>query len=83
MNQSKQQTLSFINCRCRRGLGRTVDKKFSIGRLCVFAGGFAFVRNGLAFQKLAKTPLIYSVSCFNLGGAWSFVCGTKPTKAPP
>jgi len=38
MNQSKQQTLSFIVCRCRRGLGRTVARKFSIGGLCVCAG---------------------------------------------
>jgi len=30
MNQSKQQTLSFIVCRCRRGFGRTVARKFSI-----------------------------------------------------
>jgi len=40
MNLSKQQTLLFIICRCRRGLGRTVAKKFSIGgdlRLCVVA----------------------------------------------
>jgi len=42
MNQSKQQTLSFIVCRCRRGLGRTVARKFSIG-------GFAFVQGGLTF----------------------------------
>jgi len=32
---------------------------------------------------MTKTPLIYSVSCFNLG-TWSFVWrGAKPTKAPP
>jgi len=30
---------------------------------------------------LTKTPLIDSLSCFNLG-AWSFVWGVKPTKAP-
>jgi len=33
-------------------------------------------------MKLTKTPLIYSVSRFNLEGAWSFVWGDKPTKAP-
>jgi len=38
MNQSKQQTLSFIVCRCRRCLGGTVARKFSIGEFCVFAG---------------------------------------------
>jgi len=30
MNQSKQQTLSFIVSRCRWGSGRTVARKFSI-----------------------------------------------------
>jgi len=44
MNQSKQQTLCFVVCRCRRGLGRsrTIARKFSIG-------GFAFVQGGLTF----------------------------------
>jgi len=49
MNQSKQQTLSFIVCRCRRGLSRTVARKFLIEGLCVSAGDFAFVRGGLTF----------------------------------
>jgi len=31
MNPSKQEILSFIVCRSRRGLGRTVARKFSIG----------------------------------------------------
>jgi len=44
-------------------------------------GCFAFSRGGLDILKLAKTPLIYSVSCFSLGD-WSFVWGGKPTKAP-
>jgi len=47
MNQSKQQTLSFIVCRCRRGLGRTVAREFSVGEPCVSVRGFAFVRGGL------------------------------------
>jgi len=35
----------------------------------------------LTFQKLTKT-MIYGVSRFNFGVAWSFAWGTKPTKAP-
>jgi len=31
-------------------------------------GGFAFLREGLTLKKMTKTQLIYSVSCFNLGG---------------
>ena len=31
-------------------------------------GGFAFVRGDLTFWNFTKTPLIYSVSCFNLRG---------------
>jgi len=46
---------------------RTAARKFSIGGLCDFSGGFAFVR-GVDIIKLIKTPLIYSVSRFNLGG---------------
>jgi len=38
-------------------------------------GGFAFVRGGLTFKNRQKTLLIHSVSCFNLGRAWSFVWG--------
>jgi len=49
MNQSKQQTLSFIVCRCRRGLGSTAARKFSVGGFCVSAWGFAFVRGSLTF----------------------------------
>jgi len=30
---------------------------------------------------MTNTPLIHSVSCFNLE-TWSFVWGSKPTKAP-
>jgi len=39
---------------------------------------------GLDIVKLTKTPLIYSVSCFNAGG-WSFVWGAiglSPSKPP-
>jgi len=46
MNQSKQQTLSFIICRCRGGLGRTVARKFSIGGLYVCAGGLDILKIG-------------------------------------
>jgi len=44
MNQSKQETLSFIVCHCRRGLGRTVARKFSIGGICVCAGWLDIVK---------------------------------------
>ena len=37
---------------------------------------------GLDILKLEKTPLIYSVSYFNLG-AWSFVWWAKRTDVPP
>jgi len=37
---------------------------------------------GAWHSNLTKSPPIYSVSYFNLG-AWSFVWGAKPTKAPP
>jgi len=32
----------------------------------------------LTLKKFTKTQLIYSVSCFYLGGVWSFVRGAKP-----
>jgi len=47
---------------------RTVARKFSIGGLCSSVGGLDII-------KLTKIPLIYSVSCFNLGGNCSFVLG--------
>ena len=37
---------------------------------------------GLDIIKLTKTPLIYSVSRFNLGGLGALFEGAKPTKAP-
>ena len=42
-------------------------RKFSIVGLYVCAVGLDII-------KMTKTPLIHSVSCFNLG-AWSFVWG--------
>jgi len=45
-------------------------------------GSFAFLRGGLTLQKLTKSHLIYSVSCFNLGGLGAFFGGDKPPKAP-
>jgi len=33
-------------------------------------------------MKLTKTPLIYSVSRFHLGGLGALFGGAKPTKAP-
>ena len=45
-------------------------------------GGFAFVQKGAWHLTLTKVALIYNVSYFNFGGAWSFIWGDKPTKAP-
>jgi len=49
-------------------LFRTVARKFLIGGLCGSAGGLCACAGGLDIIKLTKTPLIYSVSRFNLGG---------------
>jgi len=75
MTQTKQQTLSFIVCRCCRGLGRTVARKFSIGELYV-CGGW------LDILKLTNTPLIYNVSCFSLGGLGASFGGLSRPKIP-
>ena len=40
------------------------------------------MRGGLTFQKLTKTQLIYSVSCFNLGGLELCLGGLSPQKLP-
>ena len=61
---------------------RTVARKFSIGGLCISEGGFGFVREGLDTQKLTKTQLIYSVSCYNLGGLEIRMGGLSP-QIPP
>ena len=47
---------------------RNVAGKFSIGGLCVSAGVLWVCAVSLTLQKLTKTQLIYSVSCFNLRG---------------
>ena len=59
---------------------RTVAIKFPIGRFCVSTGKLCVYAEGLDIHKIAKTPLIYSVSCFNLGGLE--LCWAKPTKVP-
>jgi len=46
---------------------RTVTRNFSIGGLCSSAGELFVCAEGLDIIKLTKTPLIYSVSRFNLG----------------
>jgi len=46
---------------------RTVARKFSIGGFAVLLETFRLC-GGLEIIKLTKTPLIYSVSRFNLGG---------------
>jgi len=53
-----------------------VARKFSIGGLCVCAGG-------LDIPKLTKTQLIYSVSRFNLGELGVLFGEVRPTKASP
>jgi len=58
------------------------QKGFNRGALRFCGEGFRFVRGGLTFQKLTKTQLIYSASCFNLGGLGAFFWGAKPPKAP-
>jgi len=40
----------------------------------IFIRGFNVCVRGWQ-TKLTKTQLIYSVSYFNLGGAWTFYCG--------
>jgi len=37
----------------------------------------------MTFQKLTKTPLVYSVSFFNFGGFGALFGWAKPSKAPP
>jgi len=55
-------------------LSRTVARKFSIG-------GFVFVwAGGLDIIKLTKTPFIYSISRFNLGGLGALFGGSKPPR---
>jgi len=56
------------------GPDRTVARKSSIEGLYVCAGG-------LTLKKLTKTPLIYSVSYFNLGGLGAFG-GASPPQPP-
>jgi len=65
-----------------RVLGRTVARKFSKGGLCSSAGGLFVCAGGLAITKLTKTPLIYSVSRFNLGGLGVLFGGLSPPKPP-
>jgi len=48
----------------------------------VFNRGVLQFCGGLDIIKLTKTPLIYSVSRFNLGGLGALFGGAKPTKAP-
>jgi len=63
----------------RADCSRTVARKFAIGGLCVFAGGFGFVREDLTL-KLTKSRLIYSVSCFNLRGLKALLGELTPQK---
>ena len=68
--------------RSLRQSSRTFARKFLIRGLCSSAGGGVRLCGGLDFIKLTKTPLIYSVSRFNLGGLGALFGGDKPTKAP-
>jgi len=47
-----------------------------------FCGGDLGLWGGLTLKKLTKTQLIYSVSCFNLGGLRDSFGGAKPPKTP-
>jgi len=75
---------AYVSCQCVAVTRRiayphfkTVARKFSTGGLCSSAGG-------IDFTKLTKTPLIYSVSRFNLGGGLGALFGgAKHTKASP
>jgi len=69
--------------KCILPVARTVTRKFSIGGLCSSAEGLFVCAGGLDIIKLTKTPLIYSVSRFNLGEIGALFGGDKPTKAPP
>jgi len=40
------------------------------------------MQGGLTLQKLKKSQLIYSVSCFSLGGLGALFGGANPPKAP-
>jgi len=52
-----------------------VARKSSVGELHVCA-------SWLVMENLIKTPLIYSVSCFNLGWLGAFFGRLSPKKAP-
>jgi len=54
---------------------RSVARKFSIG-------GFAVLRGGLEIIKLTKTPHVYSVSRFNLGGLGALIGVLSPPNPP-
>jgi len=81
VNESKCLLL-FPLCGMSRVITRTVARKLLIGGFVFLRGGFTFVQGCLTFQKLTKTPLIYSVSCFNLGGLGVLFGGAKSTKDP-
>jgi len=59
---------------------RTVARKFAIGGICSSAGRFSLCLGGLEIIKLIKTPLIYSVARFNLGGLEVCLGGLSPPK---
>ena len=67
---------NYKKCIYHNLVTRTVAKKFSIGGLCVCLGG-------LDITKLTKSPLIYSVSRFNLGGLELCLVELGPPKPPP
>jgi len=61
---------------------KTVARKFSIGGLCSSAGGLLVCVGGIDIIKLTKTPLIYSVSPFSLGGLGALFGGLSLPKPP-
>ena len=57
---------------------RTVARKFSIGRLCSFAGGLFVCAGGLDIIKLNKTSVFH----VSIGGGLGLFWGLSPPKPP-
>ena len=62
---------------------RTVAGKFSIGGLCISAGGFAFVRGGLDILKIDKISSDSLCFMFQFVGLGTLFGGAKRLEAPP
>ena len=73
-SQGTEQNRACVSRYDQSARNRTVSRKFSIGRLCICAGGLD-TKN---WQKL-NCFIVFRVSIL---GAWSFAWGAKPPKAP-